>query len=91
MTEPAALYPTKTRLALLRHVQAGKVYEIAPFPHESYDATHGLRKVTGRVGELWRARWITRADPGQQRRSIRWKLTPAGEEVLAAHPNPAEA
>mgnify|MGYP002624149274 CR=1 FL=1 len=74
----ADLYPTPTRLALLRDVDAGRVA----------DDTRGdawltvgrsVARVTARVAALAAAGWIERPDQGAV-----WQLTPAGRAVLDA-------
>lgn len=87
-----ALYPTKTRLALLADIQAGKVSE------DWYDDTPGAgpgdawlgrwpqrTKVTAKVAEMKQAGWCETnpADANLHTRSI--ALTPAGEAVLSEH------
>jgi len=72
------LYPTPTRLALLRRVAEGQIVWLAG--GISRDERDGSR-VTARVAEMERAGWITR-DFGPWRR---WKLTDTGRAVLARH------
>lgn len=75
MPDPYALYPTKTRLALLVDVGAGLVRRIG---HTDYRG--GLpspQRVTARISELRQAGWI---EPGPD--GI-YALTEAGQDVIA--------
>jgi hypothetical protein len=85
------LYPTKTRLRLLRHVAAGLVKESPYGRHESYDGGESLRKVTGRVDELSRAGLVTLKPADRPTGSTFapwrvWDVTDAGRAVLDTHP-----
>jgi hypothetical protein len=74
------LHPTKTRLALLRAVAAGKAHVETSPPYDSYAA--GMGKVTARCEQMYRAGWIEQGEPGTFVRNYR--LTDAGRAVLAA-------
>ena len=81
---PGALYPTKTRLALLRAVDQADVIEgitddtdgdtwmLFPPPDEP-------RRVTARVMEALGAGWVTLHADG-----VTWRLTDTGRQILAA-------
>lgn len=80
------LYPTKTRLALLRAVALGRVLDLPDEDRnrlESFDTSDAedgepARRVTARVTELARAGWI--ACPN----GVTWGLTRAGRQILEA-------
>lgn len=93
-----ALYPTKTRLALLQAVADGQITEHYPL---NLSVRRGLqppysvlaeldrttRRVTAVIAELARAGWV-RLDDNPERRTrygpVRWLLTEAGQAVLDA-------
>jgi hypothetical protein len=75
----AELYPTKTRLALLRAVLAENVVD-GPDEHGQIhaweiDPPYAPRKVNSRINELKAAGWVA-----EHRNTYR--LTPAGRRVL---------
>lgn len=80
------LYPTKTRLALLRAVAAGNVIDLPDDKHDAistFDTTGAeegepARRVSARVDELARAGWVCYGRDG-----VTLGLTDAGREVLA--------
>jgi hypothetical protein len=86
--ETTTLYPTKTRLALLRDIQGCRVVE------DWYDGTPGnawrgrwpqRTKVTGRIAEFRAAGWCE-PDPKDADLHVRFlALTAAGLAVLAEH------
>lgn len=79
------LYPTKTRIALLRAVEDGKVTwwpEGTPGPWSSLDPGTGWRKVDSRINELEAAGWAAKPSAPIGGRHV-WQLTDAGREVLA--------
>ena len=83
-----SLYPTKTRLALLRDVADGIVYQSLLSENRGHcyaDAggPSGRRKVTAAVAEMQRVGWVRFAIPG--RWSCHLELTDAGRAVLDAH------
>lgn len=84
----ADLYPTKSRLALLRGIGRG---EVAAYPHYEgsavdyyWDGDGGGRKVTGRVDEVLRAGWVEKGRAFGNDRQYAWsmRLTEAGRKVL---------
>lgn len=84
----ADLYPTKTRLALLRNVQLGLVFRNGTDPESYLTSGSGSganrRTVTDRIAELCRAGW---AEPGPQNQHDRlrpYQITDLGEAVLDA-------
>lgn len=92
------LYPTLTRLALLRAVKAHEehqqrgVFAVArqgQSGFDSYEATEdsGDVKVSARCDEMLAAEWIARGPAsGASFFSRRWYyVRPAGEAVLAEH------
>lgn len=83
-----SLYPTPTRLALLREIDAENVTDGAE-DDETYlidpDPPYDSRKVTARVDEMQRAGWCDLDD----RRPYLWVLTQPGRDVLAGTPAPA--
>lgn len=84
------LFPTPHRLALLRDVDAGEIWQSSN--HESWDAL--MFKRTTRVTEAERAGWIELGEgvagkvgtPFAGASARRWRLTDAGRAVLDAHP-----
>jgi hypothetical protein len=79
------LFPTKTRLKLLREVRLGHVYEWLN-SRQSHIANDG-GKVTAAVAELRDAGWISLEPPatGNSRRRL-WATTGTGRAVLDANP-----
>jgi len=76
----ADLYPTPTRVALLRNVDAGHVVDgITDETRGDTWLTTSVTKVTARVAELAAAGWVELPD-----RDHVWRLTPAGRAVLDA-------
>lgn len=73
------LYPTPTRLALLRDAADGYVHRFG-----SVDTDRSGRVVIARIAELERAGWV-KLDPPVADRWRFWRLTPAGRAVLDAH------
>jgi hypothetical protein len=79
------LYPTRTRLQLLRDVRDGKVgtditadvERIVLWPYAPTE-WQTQQTVTARVLELEQAGWVRRSASGAA-----WLLTDAGEKVLA--------
>lgn len=72
----ADLYPTKTRLALLRDVDAGNVLDGITDDHVwLVDNPEPPRKVCARMREMEAAGWVEQGEPF-------WRLTDAGREVL---------
>jgi hypothetical protein len=84
----ADLYPTKTRLALLRGVRRREVTGYADYAgHVDYywDGEGKGRKVTGRMEELIRAGWVTNrsiAVGDQSFPTHSMRLTAVGAAVL---------
>lgn len=85
----ADLYPTKTRLELLRGVERLEVAGYPPYGHhgdEYYQDGEGRgRKVTTRIEELMKADWVrkgTRVHNGVPFSAFRVELTDAGRKVL---------
>jgi hypothetical protein len=76
----ADLYPTKTRLKLLRGVQRNEVTYYTNSRDSFWDGEGKGRKVTGQVTELWRAEWV-RIEPTAIE-TTPWVLTEAGRKVL---------
>lgn len=83
------LYPTKTRLRLLRAVQSGDVLDGSVLIDDDALGNAWLcepgeerRKVTARVIELEEAGWIVLDEP-----YVHWTLTAEGARVLAAAEN----
>jgi hypothetical protein len=82
------LRPTKTRLALLEAVAAGKVYDLPHGDEEqlsTWDTTGAewgekARRVTARIDEMIQAGWVCVG-----RNFAQWELTAAGREVLDAN------
>lgn len=77
--EPAGLYPTPSRLALLQAVNAGDVVE-GPDEHGTVwtwliDPPYVPRRVQARMQQLKAAGWVELID-------MRWHLTTAGGAVL---------
>jgi hypothetical protein len=83
------LYPTRTRLALLRaiHSDPARVYLE---DHVVWDLALGMR-VTERVRELVKHGWVRALTPGEQRGSREqpnrtyYRIEPLGMQVLAEH------
>ncbi len=76
------LYPTKTRLALLRHVAAGIVYK---HTHDGSSTTNaGFTRVTARIAEAEQAGWVEleEADHLDTYPLRVWRLTDAGRAIL---------
>lgn len=73
------LYPTKTRLALLRDVADGRVKRRFGVDIDTWTD----RTVTFRMEELERAGWVELGE--FVGRSQQWQITPAGRAVLDAH------
>lgn len=90
----AELYPTKTRLALLRAVQRGEVTRKRTWTRTmpDYDwwipSDGAARVVTSRMDQLRRAGWVKHGWPlhASMYAPIPWMLTGAGEQILAEHP-----
>lgn len=85
MPEPSLLYPTKTRLALVRAVANGQVATDVTadddliWLYPNYPTEHDTRRrVTHDVRELERAGWVEEDQAG-----VFWRLTGAGRAVLA--------
>lgn len=81
------LYPTKTRLALLRDIRDGHVIEgpVEPWAGDVWNTARAetgdqARKVTARVHELEDAGWVECGGD-----LTTWSLTAAGRAVLEAH------
>ena len=74
------LYPTPTRLALLRDVGAQRIVR-----QPSGDSTHEWAKVTGRMAELEHAGWVRLVDLSGDG-TLCWLLTDAGRRVLGGAP-----
>ena len=83
-----ALYPTKTRLALLRQAKAGHVIHW-PEVEEPWTSLESpgetARAVTARVEEQIRAGWLKVTDEVVQHFGRRVRPTAAGEAVLAEY------
>lgn len=79
------LYPTPTRLALLRAVEAGEVTRWWSLRMEPNDRWNGLR-VNKRMAELQRAGWATYPPMRLGGEQLPWQLTAAGRAVLDKHP-----
>lgn len=83
----ADLYPTKTRLALLRAIHTGEVTGYPYYDSDLVDYYMGAgphaSMVTARTRELIGAGWV--AEPelgGERRRDFTVELTEAGRRVL---------
>lgn len=83
-----SLYPTPSRLALLRAVSYGEVLEGITDEHAGVTwLTTGAedgepaRKVTARIDEMHRAGWVELADD-----AVTWRLTELGRIVLDGKP-----
>ncbi len=78
------LYPTKTRLDLLRTVNAGDVMEGLTEDTQGHtwltSYTDPARKVCARIAEAEAAGWVELNEPNPV-----WALTDAGRAVLDAH------
>lgn len=82
------LYPTKTRLALLRDVEVGEVWQNSGNGHSTTPGTIGddtepLVVVTSRIAEQEQAGWVHLFE--HTTGAKQWQLTDAGREVLAAN------
>lgn len=78
----ADLYPTPTRLALLRDIRDGRVRDDADFTpmlHFEDDGEAKTARMADRVWEMARAGWCA------ARVTSTWELTDAGRAVLAAN------
>ena len=71
-----SLYPTPTRLALLRDVGAQRIVR-----QPSGASTHEWATVTGRMADLERAGWVHLVDLSGDG-TLCWLLTDAGRRVL---------
>ena len=83
-----ALYPTPTRLALLRQVansqvQSGDSDGVLLYP-DAPDAWDNPQTVTARIYEMERSGWAVEANPGHP--GSWWTPTVDGYAVLKAHP-----
>lgn len=87
-----SLYPTPTRLALLRAVDAGEVTRSWSLRMEPVDRRTGQRvnaramfstSCSARMAELARAGWVTYPPMRFGGGSVPWTLTDAGRAVLA--------
>lgn len=78
----ADLYPTKTRLAVLREIAAGRATRT---PVASYAAG---RAVTAIAADFERVGWIARPPRADRVSDFHWtwQVTDAGRAVLDAHP-----
>lgn len=76
----STIHPTKTRLTMLRAVDAGQVWWCYEDGQSYWDTADWQRKVTSRMDELDRAGWVMEEQAGS-----RWLLTAAGRDVLAEH------
>lgn len=75
------LYPTKTRLALLREVADGRIMLGAggiAYGGPCYSVVTG-RTVTARIAEMFHAGWV---EPAEGTEGGYWSLTDAGRAVL---------
>jgi hypothetical protein len=79
MAEPTDLHPTKTRLALLDDVAAGRVIDDEDFTPQLH-RDEGTSRVADGVWELERAGWVE-----QVRIDHVWQLTILGRDVQAEH------
>lgn len=77
------LYPTPSRLALLRDVDAGNVFR----DRLGDDYISADRKVSDRIGAMERAGWVERFGPTEDRFE-HWRVADAGRAVLDSHPEP---
>lgn len=80
------LYPTPTRLALLRAVDAADVIEGLTEDTDGdtwllAQSPYGHRRVTARILDAQGAGWVTLHADG-----VTWRLTDTGRAVLDAHP-----
>lgn len=85
MTE--LLFPTKTRLALLRAVAAGNVHAARDFHTDKLVSQNVAQIVTARCEEAKAAGWIVlgpRLGPSIYNRAL-WQLTEVGRQVLDTH------
>lgn len=81
----ADLYPTPTRLALLRHVAAGRVHKHTHDGNSTANA--GWTRVTARIAEAEQAGWVEleQADHLGASPLRLWRLTAAGRAILDQH------
>lgn len=82
-TEQASLDPTPSRIALLQDVLSDHVYRV-----EQRSATYDMngftgRRVTRQLKELVAAGWVELGPPHPLLRTPYWRLTAAGQYVLA--------
>ena len=89
VTARAALFPTPTRLALLREVASGRVFRDGL----GDDYITGGAKVNARIAELDRAGWVELdTTPGPLSAPHwalpHWILTPAGRDLLDSADQP---
>lgn len=77
----AGLYTTPSRLALLREVQAGEVWQQSTGESVIEDAVRDIR-VTSQVAAMERAGWISLT--AMRFGAKRWDLTDSGRSVLDA-------
>jgi hypothetical protein len=87
MPDPTALYPTPTRLALLRDVQAGQIRRVTPRERDPYVMHFTSYRVTAQVAEVEQAGWVE-LDPDDLEEAgpfqiQHYRLTAAGRKVLA--------
>lgn len=75
------LYPTPTRIKLLRAIEAGEVVRSWALRMEPHDRLDG-RRVNRRVEELARAGWAAYPPMQFGGRTAVWRLTDAGREIL---------
>lgn len=97
MSDPIPLYPTPTRLRLLRSVDRGRVVRLPDGESRDYDPEGRFFTVTDRVRELARHRWVRIGGPlpgapkPSQRDWRQWETTDLGSTVLAEHGAPDAA
>jgi hypothetical protein len=77
MAESIALYPTKTRLALLADVAALRVADDPDGTPMLDCGPDGHARVADAIWQMYRAGWIE-----QPAGEVVWRLTPAGFDVL---------
>jgi hypothetical protein len=83
-----SLYPTPSRLKLLRAIADGQVWRDNWFPYGDFEVGAG-RRVNSRIAEMQRAGWVyLGSEPGMG--ATHWHLTEAGQQILQANTTSTE-